>query len=195
MVDGVQVALSSDEETGLVFTEDCYALTATLDDLEIVKQEVKGEIAQLSDVKTSNINPFINDKYYSHLFIDQIYASSNQIIPCQSVFDIAVASRLGFKVVEGNVQATATEGKYIVMHGEGGKLGGQVSLCVLSPIRFDHGGCISFGWCFYVHLDKNRYEKSNCPEIPDSCLIILLQALPPVRLILLLVPHSPVPVA
>ena len=34
--------------------------------------------------------------YYSHLFIDKIYAKSDPIIPCQSVFDVQIAARLGF---------------------------------------------------------------------------------------------------
>lgn len=55
--------------------------------------------------------------YYSHLFIDKIYAKSDPIIPCQSVFDVQIAARLGFKFIEANVHATATPGKYIVMHG------------------------------------------------------------------------------
>ena len=34
--------------------------------------------------------------YYSHLFIDTIYKDSNPLIPCQSVFDVRIAARLGF---------------------------------------------------------------------------------------------------
>lgn len=51
--------------------------------------------------------------YYSHLFIDKIYAKSDPIIPCQSVFDVQIAARLGFKFIEANVHATATPGKYM----------------------------------------------------------------------------------
>ena len=65
--------------------------------------------------------------YYSHLFIDKIYAKSDPIIPCQSVFDVQIAARLGFKFIEANVHATATPGKYIVMHGVRGCLGDQVT--------------------------------------------------------------------
>ena len=65
--------------------------------------------------------------YYSHLFIDKIYANSDPIIPCQSVFDVQIAARLGFKIIEANIHATATPGKYIVMHGVRGCLGDQVT--------------------------------------------------------------------
>lgn len=64
--------------------------------------------------------------FYSHIFIDKIEADSDVIIPCQSVFDVQIAARLGFRFIEANVHATATPGKYIVMHGVRGKLGGQV---------------------------------------------------------------------
>lgn len=65
--------------------------------------------------------------YYSHLFIDRIYKDSDVIIPCQSVYDVQIAARLGFRYIEANVHPTATPGKYVVMHGYKGKLGYQVT--------------------------------------------------------------------
>ena len=65
--------------------------------------------------------------FYSHILIDKIYEDSNVVIPCQSIFDVQIAARLGFKFIEANVHKTATPGKYIVMHGVRGKLGGQVT--------------------------------------------------------------------
>ena len=64
--------------------------------------------------------------YYSHLFIDTIYKDSNPLIPCQSVFDVRIAARLGFRYVEANLHPTATPGKYLVIHGYRGMLGYQV---------------------------------------------------------------------
>ena len=83
---------------------------------------------EMNTVNAVNANwPFkFGGPYYSHIFIDKIYEDSDVIIPCQSVYDVQIAARLGFKFIEGNVHKTATPGKYIVMHGEGGKLGGQV---------------------------------------------------------------------
>jgi len=40
---------------------------------------------------------------------------------------VQIAARLGFKFIEANVHATATPGKYIVMHGVRGCLGDQVT--------------------------------------------------------------------
>lgn len=64
--------------------------------------------------------------FYSHIFIDKIAADSKVIIPCQSVYDVQIAARLGFKVIEANAHESATPGKYIVMHGVRGRLGDQV---------------------------------------------------------------------
>lgn len=83
---------------------------------------------EANTVNAVNANwPFkFGGPYYSHIFIDKIDKDSDVVIPCQSVFDVQIAARLGFKFIEGNVHKTATPGKYIVMHGARGKLGGQV---------------------------------------------------------------------
>lgn len=70
--------------------------------------------------------PVISDKkLIDHLFVEQVTSdlTQNIVIPCQSIFHVAYSARLGFKYIEGNVQKTATTGKYIVTHGIGGKLG------------------------------------------------------------------------
>ena len=69
-------------------------------------------------------NMFTKDKNYGHLFIDDIYDTSNPVVPSESIYDVAISARLGFKVVEGNIQKTATTGKYVVAHGISGTVGG-----------------------------------------------------------------------
>ena len=64
--------------------------------------------------------------YYSHLFIDTVYKNSDPYIPCQSVYDVRLAARLGFRYVEANLHATASPGKYLVIHGYRGTLGYQI---------------------------------------------------------------------
>ena len=64
--------------------------------------------------------------FYSHLFIDTIYKDSDPLIPCQSVFDVRIAARLGFRYVEANLHPTATPGKYVVIHGHRGTIGYQL---------------------------------------------------------------------
>lgn len=69
---------------------------------------------------------FIKNKNYSHIFIDDIHDYSKPIIPCESLYDLEIAKRLGFEISEGIIQPTATYGKYVVMHGISGKIGGQL---------------------------------------------------------------------
>lgn len=73
-------------------------------------------------VKLKHLNPFKRKKNYGHLFIDQITKEIAYAIPCQSILDVEITARLGFDIMEGNVHATATPGKYIVLHGIQGKL-------------------------------------------------------------------------
>ena len=68
---------------------------------------------------------FNNNKYIYHAFVDQI-GSGNFLIPPQSLTDITVAHRLGYKAIELNCHATATAGKYICMHGTSGKIGDEL---------------------------------------------------------------------
>ena len=69
---------------------------------------------------------FMENKNYSHIFIEDIYDYSNPIIPCESTYDLEIAKRLGFRISEANIHATATYGKYVVMHGIDGRIGGQL---------------------------------------------------------------------
>lgn len=73
-------------------------------------------------------NPFrFNGPFYAHLFIDKIYETSTDItVPSESLDDIRVSRRLGFNVIEANVQVTS-DGKLIVIHGSGGKFGYEVT--------------------------------------------------------------------
>ena len=67
-----------------------------------------------------------NSSFQAHLFIDKIDRNSDVLIPSQSVFDIDIAYRLGFKVFELNTQITA-DGDGVCMHGVSGALGYQVT--------------------------------------------------------------------
>ena len=70
-------------------------------------------------VNINRLKPF-----YDHLFIDTINGN-NVIIPSESLFNIQISKRLGFDMIEANVQETS-DGKYIIMHGVSGKFGAQV---------------------------------------------------------------------
>lgn len=104
--------------------------TFTYTDVIISKEtEIKETVNQLiiSDKANSVYNTIKQEKFFGHLFIDKIYANSNAIFPCQSIYAFDAANRLGFRIVEANIHKTATNGKYIVIHGVSGKLGEQVT--------------------------------------------------------------------
>ncbi|MBR3919006.1 MAG: hypothetical protein IKJ59_09750, partial [Clostridia bacterium] len=72
---------------------------------------------------------FINriNPYYDHLFIDKInkgVANDDIIIPSESIYSVAISKRLGFDMLELNVNVTS-DGQFVVMHGDGGKFGPQ----------------------------------------------------------------------
>ena len=67
--------------------------------------------------------------YYYHFAAAGFLKNANgdNVIPSESLDDVAVASRLGFAMIEANVKATS-DGKYIVIHGgDAGKFGTEVN--------------------------------------------------------------------
>lgn len=87
----------------------------------------KTQSLEKRDVFAGN-NPFrFNGPFYAHMFLDKIYETSTDItIPSESLDDIRVSRRLGFNVIEANVHATS-DGKFVVIHGSGGKFGYEVT--------------------------------------------------------------------
>ena len=70
-------------------------------------------------------HPLHGKMRYYHALTDHVTddETSRIIVPAQSVYDIALARRLGFNAIEANVHATSTAGKYVVTHGISGRLG------------------------------------------------------------------------
>ena len=61
------------------------------------------------------------------MFLGKIYQdSTNIVIPSESLADVRAARRMGFNIIEANVQTTS-DGKYIVIHGSGGTFGYEVT--------------------------------------------------------------------
>ena len=93
--------------------------------------EHNAAIASSKTVSNTALNLFRNKKHFSHLFIDKSSGGENDIIPCQSIHDIAIASRLGFHVAEANchkVLDASGNSRYITMHGASGAIGRQIVL-------------------------------------------------------------------
>lgn len=75
----------------------------------------------MSGVTKSEVYPISHCVDYHHLFIDKIYEGSQVTIPCQSLFDVAVAASLGFKMIEANVLLTS-DGVAVTGHSIGGSV-------------------------------------------------------------------------
>lgn len=120
-------------------------------------------------------SPFEHNKCFGHLFTNQVTASfgSNILIPCQSIFDVQVTARLGFKYIEANVHKTS-DGKYVVTHGINGKLGNDfetlngnsanavvIANTTLSDLRTNYRYCSSY--------DKYKVPISTLEEFLLEC--------------------------
>lgn len=71
------------------------------------------------------LGSFINrtNPYYDHLFIDKINGI-DVTIPSESIYSVAISKRLGFDMLELNVNVTS-DARFVVMHGESGNFGSQ----------------------------------------------------------------------
>lgn len=125
-VNGVYTSVAKSLESD-VPTEAAYALSCSGGYLvpiveteqigQVVKELVnnKDEIAkiqsQTNKLNSATINSIVyptnSSMDYHHLFIDKIYTDSEVTIPCQSVFDVYVAAKLGFDMIEVNVLETS----------------------------------------------------------------------------------------
>ena len=121
-------------------------------------------------------SPFENKMCFGHLFVNQTNASfsSNIIIPCQSIFDVQITARLGFKYIEANVHKTS-DGKYVVTHGINGKLGNdfekvsdgsQVSDVVISDTTFE---VLRTDYCYRSNYDKYKVPITSLEEFLHEC--------------------------
>lgn len=68
-------------------------------------------------------NPFIVKNQYYHF--NQETSSAETYIPAQSLFDVAMAARLGFEMIEVNAQP-CSDGVFICKHGSAGKFGAGI---------------------------------------------------------------------
>lgn len=118
-------------------------------------------------------NPFADAPHYYHFepngFIRD--ANGNPMIASQSLEDIELAARLGFKFIEANVHKTA-DGKFVCLHGSAGKFGSAV------PAKFQNE-LISESTLDYIksnivydsHLEKYRSPILSLEEFCEACKI------------------------
>lgn len=100
-------------------------------------------------------------KYMHHLNVE----AENPYIPSQSLYDIAYAKSLGFKMIEANLQV-CSDGVVVVKHGIGGKLG--------AGLRFADGSGLSADTLFSSvtstalrqYVTYNARQEKYCGYIP-----------------------------
>lgn len=164
--------------------------SATTSDLDIADKQ-GNVILRLQDghIRTKNFNsktsgasanadsfPFAKDKFYAHMFIGQVDASfsSSITIPSESIFDIQVASRLGFKYFEGNVRKTS-DSKYVVTHGLNGYLGNDFETLqgasaadvLISNTTFSD---LRANYRYRSSYDKYKVPITSLEEFCEACL-------------------------
>lgn len=110
------------------------------------------------DHRSYPLTAFTDYKYIYHFNANNPTA----LIPSQSIFDIDVAHRLGFKAFELNVHKTATAGKYVCMHGASGKIGDQLvavdGVTDISEYRFEDCTAQQFEEDFVYNTSEAQYR-------------------------------------
>ncbi len=90
-------------------------LSLTAIALNAIQMELQDRFVQLAEAYPAPTA----EKLYHHLFINEIFNWSHVTIPCQSLFDIRLAKKLGFSMIEFNVLSTS-DGVKVCRHGTTG---------------------------------------------------------------------------
>ena len=102
-----------------------YVAPVTVDSQKIDSVEAKKHLGINDNTRLASVgmNLFRNNFFYDHMFIDKVNGS-DVIIPSESLFNIETAKRLGFTMIEANVNKTS-DGVPYALHGVDGKFGGM----------------------------------------------------------------------
>lgn len=135
-----------------------------------IPKKVEDLAAEILTQKTNAIreanswNIFKDTLVYSHLLIDKI-DGNNVIIPSESIYNLQMDARLGFKFSEGNVHETS-DGKFVVMHGVANALGKQVEhvdgTTDISNVKFAD---VTLDWLNQNVRYKSIYPKYRTPIV------------------------------
>ena len=119
-------------------------------------------VDQYKNVELNNritgISAFMDFKYVYHFGANDPTAAE---VPPQSLFDIDIAHRLGFKAYELNVHKTATPGKYVCIHGSSGKIGNELVArngTDISNIAFEDVTYTTFLEDYVYNTSKTQYR-------------------------------------
>ena len=126
-------------------------------EIQILIDGIENYTLNLQSERNAGIN-LMSDKSFKYIYHINADHLGESEIPSQSLSDIEMAHRLGFKVYELNAHPTATEGKYVCIHGVNGKIGSE-----LIDKNGDDISNISFG-----DVDYETYLNDYIYNTPDS---------------------------
>jgi len=158
----VDLTTTTKDDIGLSVSVRSYKTFCDVSSINEKTNGIKETIKKKSNAQALGNVLFNGYKYCSHIFIDSI-ESNEPTIPCQSIFDIEIAHRLGYKMVELNVHKTATSGKFVVMHGNSGKIGNQLKALDgtdISNLSFEN---VSYEDFKTKYVYRSKYEKYQVP--------------------------------
>ena len=128
------------------------------------------------------INPFAENTYYYHFAANGFIrdADGHAVIASQSLEDIAVAARLGFKFIEANIKPTS-DGHFICTHGQAGSSGGTVfgpefksgdeTVITTAALQDTPINSVTLAWIKQYARYNTYYEKYQTapPTIEEFC--------------------------
>lgn len=152
---------------------DIYLRPADANSLAILKEPVdnigdqSAQIAALSERCKINegLGTLELGKYTHHQNVE----GTSQPVPSQSLYDIAYAKALGFRMIEANCQV-CSDGVTVIKHGVGGKLGNGLTFAAGSGITADtlFSAVSSTALRQNVTYDNAKYN-GHIPTLDEFC--------------------------
>jgi len=128
------------------------------------------DVPKASDRINAVENIFRFKPFFSHIGVSK---TENIIIPCQSIADVLKSKRLGFDVLEINLQKTS-DNQYVCLHGTGGKFGVQYVGADGTDISNTLVSSVTMAWIkenvrFVSKYDKYKTAPPTLEEMLYEC--------------------------
>ena len=149
-------------------------------DTEIVK--LNESVKSIDSVRGDLVLGKVNDIYHFGMS-GVVYRDVVNVIPSQSIFDVRNAKKLGYTCIEANLHKTL-DGKYVVTHGQDGKLGHDFSDLegndaygvLISSTSYDD---LRNNYRYYTPIKEYQVSITSleefCSEAKRCGLIVMLQ--------------------
>ena len=153
---------------------------------DLVPQDIKDEINTSLKLASTGyaLNPFIDAPYYAHIAANNFYITDGDYrgdfspegynigkwtIASQSIKDVEISARLGFKFIEANCQHTS-DGYTICIHGSSGTFGQEVkstdeSVITTTSLRSTAINSKTLDW-INTYVRYNSYYAKYQTKIP-----------------------------